>query len=93
MNISEIGLGHIKVTPRLRTIDPNKVINLVESTKLLSLLNPTLTDTEYNLLTGNHRLEVFRIWGKMSIPTQVIDTDELNVESIQIDQNLILNQL
>ena len=93
MKISEIELDQIKVAPRLREIDQEKVDDLVESIRLVGLLQPIVVDSDNNLLAGNHRLEAFRRLDEKYIPTQVINIDDLHAELVQIDENLILNQL
>ena len=93
MTLLEIKLGDIKVSPRLRQIDQDKVDNLVESIQLVGLLHPIVVDTDNNLLAGNHRLEAHRILGRATIECKVVNFSELENELVQIDENLINNDL
>ena len=93
MKISEIELNQIKVAPRLREIDRDKVDDLVESIRLIGLLHPIVIDSNNNLLAGNHRLEAYRILGRDTIECKKVNLSELENELVQIDENLILNQL
>ena len=93
MTLLEIKLGDIKVSPRLRQIDQDKVDNLVESIRLVGLLHPIVVDTDNNLLAGNHRLEAHRILGRDTIECKVVNFSELENELVQIDENLINNDL
>ena len=48
-----IKIDDISVSQRLREIDQEKVDDLVESIRLVGLLQPIVVDSENNLLAGN----------------------------------------
>lgn len=84
-----IKIDDIKVSQRLRDIDKSKVRDLVESIKVIGLLQPIIIDSNNNLLAGNHRLHAVRNLGKKTIDCKVVNLTELKNDLVEIDENLI----
>lgn len=84
-----IKIDDIKVSQRLRDIDESKVRDLVESIKVIGLLQPIIIDSNNNLLAGNHRLHAVRNLGQKTIDCKVVNLTELKNDLVEIDENLI----
>jgi N6-adenosine-specific RNA methylase IME4 len=69
--------------------NPDHVASLIESIRIIGLLNPITVDRSLNLIAGNHRLAAHRKLGLPTIPANVVDLDELGAELARIDENLI----
>ena len=93
MTLSEIKLSDVRVSQRLRQLDNSKVAELVESIKLLGLLQPIVVDSDNNLLAGNHRLEAFKNIGYENIDCKIVNLSEQKNRLVEIDENLIHNDL
>jgi N6-adenosine-specific RNA methylase IME4 len=86
-------IASIKIGPRKRPINSERVKALAESIKEIGLLNPvTVTDTGC-LVGGYHRLEACQLLGWTEVDVRVVDLSELDTELAEIDENLIRNEL
>ena len=84
MTLSEIKLSDVRVSQRLRQLDNSKVAELVESIKLLGLLQPIVVDSDNNLLAGNHRLEAFKNIGYDRVECKRVNLKELENQETEI---------
>ena len=89
----KISVDDIKVSERLRQLDNSKVAELVESIRLIGLLQPIVIDTDNNLLAGNHRLQAIKNLGYEKIECKQINLTEQKNKLVEIDENLIHNDL
>tara|TARA_B100000809_G_C15062040_1_gene502717 strand:- start:28 stop:1329 length:1302 start_codon:yes stop_codon:yes gene_type:complete len=85
----KINIDDISVSQRLRDIDESKVSDLIESIKVIGLLQPIIIDSNNNLLAGNHRLHAVRNLGHKTIDCKVVNLTELKNDLVEIDENLI----
>ena len=69
----KISVYDIKVSERLRQLNNSKVAELVESIKNIGLLQPIIVDTDFNLLSGNHRLQAFKNIGYNKIECEKVN--------------------
>ena len=84
----KVNIDDIKVSERLRKLDNSKVDELVDSIKLLGLLQPIVVDTDNNLLSGLHRLEAFKSIGYENIACKIVNLSEQKNRLVEIDENL-----
>ena len=69
----KISVDDIKVSERLRKLDNSKVAELEDSIKNIGLLQPIVVDTDFNLLSGNHRLQAFKNIGYNKIECKKVN--------------------
>lgn len=81
----------IKIGRRMRPL--GDLTALRESIESLGLLNPVVVTRQNELVAGRHRVAVCKALGWTSIPTIVLDVDDLHRQLAEIDENLIRNEL
>ncbi len=92
MIIRNISISRIKVKRGRRAVNHERVHQIAESIATLGLLHPISVNKQYQLVTGHHRLEAFKILGKKTIPA--ITTEKgLKADLAEIDENLIRQEL
>ena len=89
----KISVDNIKVSERLRELDISKVAELEESIKTIGLLQPIVVDTDFNLLSGNHRLQAFKNIGYKKIECKKVNLSEQKNKLVEIEENLIRKDL
>ncbi len=77
----------------MRPVDPQKVLDLMDSIDALGTLHPIGVDEEYNLIFGNHRLEAVKNLGWEKIEATIFDEDDLTNRWRACDENLVVNNL
>ena len=97
MNAVEIPVDNVIVLDRLRKIDELKVIELSRSIEQINLLHPIHVvekDNVYVLISGNHRLNSFKLLKRPNIPAVVHEEDNALVHQlIELEENLSKNSL
>lgn len=88
-----VPVSAIQVGERMRKLDMSKVDELAESFSNCGQINPISLDTEYNLITGNHRVAAAKKLGWEEIQAQVLDANELIQQLQCIDENLVRHNL
>ena len=86
-------ISNIKVNPRLRQIDLVKVQEIAESITQIGLLHPVVVDTANNLVSGNHRIEAFKLLERDEIPATILDLDKVKSSLAEIEENVARNDL
>ena len=90
-NIVNINIDRIQIINKRRKL--NYLNELKGSILSVGLINPITVTENLHLIAGYHRLEACKELGWQTIPAQIIKTDKLNAELIEIDENLIRNEL
>ena len=72
----KISVDNVNVSERLRQLNNSKVAELEESIKNIGLLQPIVVDTDFNLLSGNHRLQAIKNLGYKKIECKKINLPE-----------------
>ena len=93
MRVISLPVGQIKVGDRLRSLDPDKVVELAESIDKIGLINPITVTPENNLLSGYHRLEATKLLKSATIDCQVVELDESRSRLVELDENLKRHEL
>ena len=88
-----VPVSAIQVGERMRKLDMAKVDELAESFSNCGQINPISLDTEYNLITGNHRVAAAKKLGWEDIQAQVLDADALMQQLQEVDENLVRSEL
>lgn len=89
----EINVNEITVKSGRRSIDDEKVNELVISIMESGLINPITVSSGNVLIAGAHRLEAFRRLGRKAIECNVVEAEGVHAELIEIDENLVRNEL
>ena len=89
----EINVNEITVKSGRRSIDDEKVNELVISIMESGLINPITVSSGNVLIAGAHRLEAFRRLGRKAIECNVVEAEGVYAELIEIDENLVRNEL
>ncbi len=90
----KIEIKKIKIpATRKRSLDGGAVRRLMESIKVMGLLNPVTVGKDLTLLAGLHRLEACRHLGHKRIEARVLSLDRIQSELAQVDENLVRNEL
>ena len=90
-NIVNINIDRIQIINKRRKL--NYLNELKNSILSVGLINPITVTENLHLIAGYHRLEACKELGWQTIPAQIIKTDKLNAELIEIEENLIRNEL
>jgi len=93
MEIKNIPVEKIKINSRFRNVSDIKLNDLCQSIETIGLINPIMIDTDYNLISGNHRLTSYIHLGMDKIPCQIVDKTLIQKQLIEIDENLVFNNL
>ena len=93
MRVISLPVGQIKVGDRLRSLDPDKVVELAESIDKIGLINPITVTPENNLLSGYHRLEATKLLKKETIDCQIVELDSIRSRLVELDENLKRHEL
>jgi hypothetical protein len=99
MTLAMVRLDQVFVGLRLRDLNEDQVVRLIESIAMVGLLNPitvcaqTIVDitnpvTGYRLIAGAHRFEACRRLGMTEIAATIIALPELKRQLAEIDENL-----
>jgi hypothetical protein len=99
MTLAMVRLDQVFVGLRLRDLNEDQVVRLIESIAMVGLLNPitvcaqTIVDitnpvTGYRLIAGAHRVEACRRLGMTEIAATIVDLPELKRQLAEIDENL-----
>jgi len=93
--IELINVSEIKIPPRLRVANQDKVKELSESIGQYGLINPIGIDQNYNLICGLHRLEACKLLKREQVECNMIPIDytETLAQMYEIDENLVRNDL
>jgi ParB family chromosome partitioning protein len=92
----DIDIDSILFDPLVRKADPGVVAGLATSIKLIGLLHPIVVkdDAEgYRLIAGRNRLEACRSLDWKTIPANIADDADLDMELVEIDENLFRKEL
>ena len=84
-----IPISEIKIAPIFGEPIMKQVRLLATSISEYGLLNPIAVDSDYNLLSGLHRLEAVKLLGWSEIEGVVINLAGLQAELAEIDENVI----
>ena len=96
-DVVEIPIDEIKVNRRMRRTDEERIKDLAESIK--KMLDSSITSVSQLkmvvmcFLSGLHRLEVFRILGRSTIPATVRESNEHIDQLIEVEENLVRSEL
>jgi ParB family chromosome partitioning protein len=88
-----IRIDSITIPMNRRGTDQAKIRELMNSIKVIGLLNPVTITKDHVLIAGLHRLKAFQELGEMEIECSIRDLEGLKVELAEIDENLIRNEL
>jgi hypothetical protein len=99
MTLAMVRLDQVFVGLRLRDLNEDQVVRLIESIAMVGLLNPitvcaqTIVDitnpvTGYRLIAGAHRFEACRRLGMTEIAANIGARPELKRQLAEIDENL-----
>jgi uncharacterized ParB-like nuclease family protein len=99
MTVARIPLDRIRIGNRLRNLNEDQVVRLIDSIALVGLLNPitvcvpTIVEiadpmTGYRLIAGAHRFEACRRLGMTEITANIVELPELKRQLAEIDENL-----
>jgi ParB family transcriptional regulator, chromosome partitioning protein len=99
MTLAMVRLDQVFVGLRLRDLNEDQVVRLIESIAMVGLLNPitvcaqTIVDitnpvTGYRLIAGAHRFEACRRLGMTEIAANIVALPELKRQFAEIDENL-----
>lgn len=83
----------IKISKRMRTLNPVLVKELASSIRDIGLLCPVIVAPDDRLIAGWHRVEACKQLGWAQIPAIVKDYDAMREELCAIDENLLRNNL
>jgi hypothetical protein len=98
--IREIEIADITIGEKRRSLNGEKLHDLMQSISVLGLQTPITvrsvqqdagwgkTRTEWHLVTGFHRLEAMKRLGEMKIPCFVMKGDERDARKWEISENL-----
>jgi ParB-like chromosome segregation protein Spo0J/DNA modification methylase len=89
----DVPIDQIKVSTRMREVDPGKVQDLMESISTVGLINPITLDASLNLIAGAHRLSAYQQMGFPTIKAQICDQEDLIKTLMEVDENLVRNEL
>lgn len=90
----ELRIVDIKINNNRRVVNKEKVLQLADSIKEIGLLNPVNVTNKNELIAGLHRVEAFKLLGRLNIPCNISGiTDPLKLELAEIDENLIRNEV
>ena len=81
-------LAKIKVGSRLRPINDAEVTGLVDSIRLIGLLNPIHLLPDGTLVAGNHRRTAAERLGWTHIRARIVELSDVDAELAEIDENL-----
>jgi ParB family chromosome partitioning protein len=91
---SMISVQDIKVMPGRRTVDKEKVKDLVKSIREIGLINPITLTSDLRLIAGAHRLQAYKDMGQSEIPVTFLNNDNSAlIELAEIDENIVRNNL
>ena len=93
MEVVEIPVNKINVRYRFRSPSDLKVNGLVESIKQCGLIHPINIDSQFNLISGYHRLLAHQKLEKETIPSVIRESDKKLSELIELDENIQVNSL
>jgi ParB family chromosome partitioning protein len=91
MKIRVIKISDIKIGDRNRQFNAEKANELAKSIEEIGLLHTIVTDNNYNLIAGLHRLKAAEMLGWSEIPCNIFDIN--NAEEAEIHENLIRAEL
>ena len=84
----------IKINEGRRSLNHDKIHDIVDSIKELGLINPICITRDHVLVAGNHRLEAYKMLGIDEIPFVYFEKQNtLLAELAEIDENLIRYEL
>lgn len=90
-----VELQTIKLNGNLRIVSESKINDLVESIKVLGLLNPLILSSDGYLLSGVHRINACKSLGLTEVECIIkpFEHDTLEAKLLRIDENLQRNEL
>jgi ParB-like chromosome segregation protein Spo0J len=88
-NLEMVDIDDIIIPKRHRELNKERAEVLAESIKETGLTHPIALTDEYVLVAGRHRIEAFRILGRVQIPATVKVFTDIDAEIAEIDENLI----
>ena len=84
----------IKINEGRRSLNHDKIHDIVDSIKELGLINPICITRDHVLVAGNHRLEAYKMLGIDEIPFVYFEKQNtLLAELAEIDENLVRYEL
>jgi hypothetical protein len=90
--IEQVSIDDIKVSDRLRAINPTEVQHIAESITQIGLQTPIMIretkDGDKILVCGMHRLEAAKSIGLSTIPCQVVRIDDRTARLREISENM-----
>jgi ParB family chromosome partitioning protein len=89
----DLPISEIVIPKSHRPTDPERVASLAKSIEAIGLLCVILTNEDYRLIAGRHRIEACKLLGWKTIPARILDLPDLQAELAEIDENLERNQL
>jgi ParB-like chromosome segregation protein Spo0J len=97
-DVRELPLRSIRVALRIRQIDGDAVLQMMESIEQQGILQPPTVrpmgnDGDYELVAGLHRLEAAQRLGWRRIACRVLRLTKAQAELVEIDENLIRSEL
>jgi ParB family chromosome partitioning protein len=91
---SMVSVHSINITPNRRTLNDQRVAELMESIRANGLLNPITVDQNLNLIAGLHRLTACKLLGLQQIECHIILCENRDIARLaEIDENLIRSEL
>ena len=91
--LKEIPVASVRVGERLRSLDSNKVLELMDSIDALGTIHPISVDEDLTLICGAHRLQACKELGKKKIEAKIYEENDLLNRWMEIDENLVVNNL
>lgn len=88
-----VRVDEIKVGPRRRQLNLEKVDELAGSIAQVGLLQPIVVTPDGRLVAGHHRLAACQRLGWETIEVQVMPEHDLLTELAEIDENLMRYEL
>ena len=91
--LKEIPVASVRVGERLRSLDSNKVLELMDSIDAHGTIHPISVDEDLTLICGAHRLQACKELGKKKIEAKIYEENDLLNRWMEIDENLVVNNL
>jgi len=70
----------IKINEGRRSLNHDKIHDIVDSIKELGLINPICITRDHVLVAGNHRLEAYKMLGIDEIPFVYFEKQNTNIQ-------------
>lgn len=91
----DIAVEMIRLNGNLRSVDQDKVKDIVESVRAVGLIHPLTLSSDYYLLSGRHRFEAIKALGRTSVECRVLPYkhDSPEAKLVEIDENLMRREI